>query len=175
MKRISFLSLLMFGFEVFQCTLLFMCYLFSLVREKTFTQLFQIFYVHVASLQPMLYLDVCTFLYSFFFLSLFSHLTIIGIGVCANYRFFPGLTREKILFHSWISGLALLIEPTKRRGNLTLYVVAFLADCLFNTWQEKTQIGKATKLPSKLMLLIATSLIFNQNQNSGFMKWLFTI
>jgi hypothetical protein len=27
-----------------------------------------------------------------------------GIGVCGTYRLFPGMTQEKILYHSWVSG-----------------------------------------------------------------------
>jgi len=97
------------------------------------------------------------------------------VGVCGTYRSFPGMTREKILYHSWISGLALFIEPPKRRSNLTLYVMAFFVDCLWNTFHTETRLGRYLKLPTRLMLLISSSLLFHQNKNSKFMKWLFGI
>lgn len=97
------------------------------------------------------------------------------IGVCGTYRLFPGMTREKILYHSWVSGLSLFIEPEKRRGALTLYVLAFFADCLWNSFQELTAIGRRIKLPTKFMLMFASSLLFHQNQNSKPLKWLFAI
>jgi len=108
---------------------------------------------------------------SCFFLS--AYCTLGWASACVYYKIKPEISRKSLAMHTWISGLAVLLERPGRRSELAIYCLTYAMDSLYR-WYKETYKESGFQLPTRLLLVLSGSILFHHhlNQPSFVMKWL---
>jgi len=109
-------------------------------------------------------------------LFLATYCTLGWYSACFYSRYFPGITRFSLACHTWVAGLATLIEREQRRSELANYCFTYALDSVFMTLKN-TEFGKDFKLPGRSLLLLSLGILghFHEQQPAFLTGWLFRL
>eukprot|EP01129_Flabellula_baltica_P014161 TRINITY_DN6725_c0_g1_i1.p1 TRINITY_DN6725_c0_g1~~TRINITY_DN6725_c0_g1_i1.p1 ORF type:complete len:385 (+),score=58.20 TRINITY_DN6725_c0_g1_i1:50-1204(+) len=105
-----------------------------------------------------------------------TYCTLAWVSSCAFYRYFQPVQRLYLFLHTWIAGLALLIERPSRRKELAAYCLTYAIESVYRQLMAK---GLVKVFPSlnTLILSICAGVVMHhhEQQPAMLMKWLFKI
>jgi len=106
-----------------------------------------------------------------------SYCTLAWASLCmANKLRSKGMKLNNIFHHGWISGLAVLLEPKGRRGELAAYCLTYALETVFIYLQRRGYVNVSPSVNS-LMLAVAAGILVHhhEQQPKAMIHWLFKL
>jgi len=97
-------------------------------------------------------------------LFLSTYTTLAWVSACTYYRFYPGVSLNSLRCHTWIAGIATLIERPYRRTELATYCFTYALESFYNQLIEWGYIGVYPKINLVFLAFCLSSLVYNYEQ-----------